>query len=99
MHVAIARVTIHLAGNQSLKGKRQVLQSLTSRLRQRFNIAAAEVAAQDAWQVATLGLSCVSNDASHARTTLARALAFREQEEVGYGEVVDCQRDLLSLSA
>ena len=48
----------------SLKDKRQVLQSLKSRLRDKFNVSVAEVGDQELWQKAILGLACVANESS-----------------------------------
>jgi len=76
MTVGVCRITLRLPENSSLKGKRQVLRSLTQRLRNKFNLAVAEVDDNDRWQIATIGLSCVTNDARHAREILDRAVAF-----------------------
>ncbi len=78
MVVGICRVTLRLPENASLKGKRQLLRSLTTRLRNKFNVAVAEVGDNDRWQIATIGVSCVSNDARHAREMLDRVVAFIE---------------------
>ena len=43
MHVGVCRVSLRLPENQSLKGKRRVAQSITSRVRSKFNVAIAEV--------------------------------------------------------
>ena len=76
MTVGVCRLTLRLPENGSLKGKRQVVRSLTSRLRNKFNVAAAEVEDNDRWQIATIGVTCVSNDARHAREMLDRVVAF-----------------------
>lgn len=76
MTVGVCLITLRLPENGSLKGKRQVVRSLTQRLRNKFNLAVAEVGDNDRWQIATIGLSCVSNDARHAREQLDRAVAF-----------------------
>ena len=41
MHVGVARVTLHLAENSSLKGKRTVVKSIAQRVHNRFNVAVA----------------------------------------------------------
>ena len=46
----------------SLKQKRSVLKRVKDRLRNRFNISVSEVAAQDVWQSATLGVAMVGSD-------------------------------------
>jgi hypothetical protein len=68
--VGSSRVTLRLPENASLKGKRQLVRSLSQRLRNKFSVAVAEVDSQDRWQIATIGIVCVSNDARHARAML-----------------------------
>src|SRR3990170_1712731 len=76
MTVGVCRVTLRLPESGSLKDKRQVVRSLTQRLRNKFNVAVAEVEDNDRWQIATIGVTCVSNDARHAREMLDRVVAF-----------------------
>jgi uncharacterized protein YlxP (DUF503 family) len=59
-----------------LKEKRQVVQSVLARLRNRFHLAAAEVDDQDSWQIATVGLVCVSSSAVIADEVLTHAEAY-----------------------
>jgi uncharacterized protein YlxP (DUF503 family) len=82
MHVGIARVALHLAGNGSLKGKRMVVKSVAQRVRNRFNVAVAEIDTQDAWQVATLGIVCLSNDPRHSNEVLSKVIDFIESERL-----------------
>ena len=79
MIVGVCRVSLRLPENSSLKGKRQVVRSLTTRLRNKFNVAVAEVADNDRWQIATLGVTCVSNDARHAQEMLDRVVSYIER--------------------
>lgn len=78
MFVGACRVTLHLPASQSLKDKRQVVRSLLARLRNQFEVAAAEVADQDLRQLATIGLSYVSGDAQHAEEVLDHAARYIE---------------------
>ena len=91
MHIGVARVALHLAENSSLKGKRMVVKSVAQRVRNRFNVAVAEVDTQDAWRVATLGIVCVSDDRRHSNEMLSKVIDFIESErldaEVGEVEV------------
>ena len=82
MHVGIARVVLHLAGNGSLKGKRMVVKSVAQRVRNRFNVAVAEVDTQDAWRVVTLGIVCVSDDPRHSNEMLSKVIDFIESERL-----------------
>ena len=79
MIVGVCRVSLRLPENGSLKGKRQVVRSLTTRLRNKFNVAVAEVADNDRWQIATIGITCVSNDARHAQEMLDRVVSYIER--------------------
>ncbi len=72
--------------NGSLKGKRKVLKSITSRVENKFNVAIAEVEDHDLWQLATLGVVCVSKDGRHANELLSKVMDFigalREDAEI-----------------
>ena len=88
MIVGACRLELRLAENHSLKGKRQVVRSVSARLRNRFNVAVAEVEDQDVWRTAVLGLTCVSNDSRHAHEMLEKAVHFVEGLRLD-AEVVD----------
>lgn len=78
MHVGVCKITLQLPENGSLKGKRRVVSSLRSRLRNKFNVSVAEVEANEMWQTATLGISCVSNSARHVDEILGNVTAYLE---------------------
>lgn len=61
MNIGVCKLKIHIPGSQSLKDKRSVVKSITSRLQNQFNISIAEVDDHDLWQIATIGIACVSN--------------------------------------
>ena len=71
-------ITLHVPDSGSLKEKRQVVRSLTSRLRQSFNAAVAEVGDQNLWQSAVIGVACVSADTRHADEMCQKILRFVE---------------------
>ena len=79
MKVGVSQITLHLPGCHSLKDKRQVLQSIMARTRQKYEIAIAEVDEQDRWQIAKLGVSCVSNSSQHIDEVLERVQHFIEE--------------------
>ena len=76
MNVGICRVSLRLPENQSLKGKRRVLKSITTRVRSKFNVSVAEVDDQNLWQLATLGICCVSNDKRFTNEVLSKVVDF-----------------------
>ena len=95
MNVAICQVKLRFPENQSLKGKRQILKSITSRLRNRFNVSVAEVDDNDLWQLATLGISCVSNDRRHANEMLSRVVDFISRSRFE-AELVDYEIEIIA---
>ena len=94
MYICTARLTFHLPGNDSLKGKRMVSRSLITRLRQRFNLSVAEVDAIDGHQTLVIGMTCVSGDDGYAGEQLAAAIRFVEQQHVD-AELVGVERDVM----
>ena len=76
MNVGICSLKLHFPECQSLKDKRRILKSIIARLRNQFNIAVSEVDAQDLWQLAVLGIACVSNHNGHAADTMAQVINF-----------------------
>ena len=74
MIVGLCTVELFIPDGHSLKEKRQVLQSLKTRLRDKFNLSVAEVGDQDLWQKAVLGLACVANESAHVNQVLDEAV-------------------------
>ena len=82
MVIGTLRVTLQIPQSRSLKDKRQVIRSLLARLRREFQVAAAEVDNQDAWQLATIAIVAVSGDSQHVDEVCQKALGMvgRERE-------------------
>lgn len=76
MVIGVCRLALHLPENRSLKGKRQVVRSIVARVRQRFDVAIAEVDDLDQWQSAVLGIACVSTETAHANQMLDAVVRF-----------------------
>lgn len=74
MNVGICKIRLRLPENLSLKGKRQVVRSITARLKNKFNVSVAEVEDNDLWQLATLGVCLVSNDQRFTNEVLSKAV-------------------------
>jgi hypothetical protein len=79
MFVGACQIRLHLPDSHSLKDKRQVIKSVLARVRERFEVAAAEVADQEAWQMATLGLAATANEAAHVEDILTHAARYIEE--------------------
>lgn len=72
-------MSAHLPESTNLKEKRQVARSLTTRLRNKFNVAVAEIDHNDLWQRLTIGVCCVSNDTAHAHEMMSKIVSFVEE--------------------
>ena len=96
MVIGILRLTLHIPNAGSLKGKRQVVGGLLRRVRQQFQVAAAEVGERDRWQLAQVGVACVSADGRHADEVLAHVLSFVERS-AGEAQVADVATELIRL--
>ena len=78
MIVGAAVIDIHVHASQSLKQKRGVVRSISQRVRNRFNVAVAEVGGQQTWQLSTLGIVSVGLDPVAVRRVLERVCEFVE---------------------
>jgi uncharacterized protein YlxP (DUF503 family) len=89
MNVGVCKLVLRIPGSRSLKEKRQVLQSLQARVRQRFNVSMAEVDGHGRWGWATMAVCCVNSDAGYASKVLSQVVHFIESEIIGRAEVVE----------
>jgi uncharacterized protein YlxP (DUF503 family) len=81
--VGIARVTIFIGGSHSLKEKRMVVRRVKDLVRDKFNASIAEVADNDVWQRAVLGLVLVGSGSKFVDGALDEVLRFvRDKAEV-----------------
>ena len=68
--VGVLTLELRLENSHSLKEKRHVVESLKARLRNKFNVAVAEIDHQDLWQRAAVAAVTVSSDHIHAEKVL-----------------------------
>ena len=94
MNIGALQVRLRLPENHSLKGKRKVVKSIISQVSSKFNVSVAEVDDHDMWQVATIGVSCVSNEGRHANEILSTVIDFIERVR-GDAEVLDYEIEIL----
>ena len=97
MNVGICRVKLRFPENLSLKGKRRILKSVITRLKNRFNVSVAEVGDQELWQLATLGICCVSNDSRYTNEVLSKVVDFIINSRFD-AEILDYEIEILPVS-
>ena len=76
MTVGVLRLTLFLAENHSLKGKRSVLRKIKAQVRNKFNVSIAECDDHDLWQRAVLGISQVGSDEPFVDAALREVVHF-----------------------
>ena len=91
MILGVLILEIHLPYSHSLKDKRKRLKSLNDRLRQKYNVAFAELDFQDKWQRARLGIVTLNAHKKIVESLLNKIL--RDAEENIEGEVIHSRID------
>ncbi|MFH0812709.1 MAG: DUF503 domain-containing protein [Candidatus Zixiibacteriota bacterium] len=93
MVVGICRLDLYIYGNNSLKGKRQVIKQIIDRTKSKFNVAIAEVGDNDLWQSAKIGFSVVGNDNRFINSMLDKIKSFIEN--MNAAEVYNSEWEIL----
>jgi hypothetical protein len=96
MTVGACRITLRLPENDSLKGKRQLIKSVTSRVRNKYNVSIAEIGDNESWQIVSLGITCVSNSARHANEMLSNVVKFIASSRLD-AELLDQEIEMLQV--
>jgi len=78
MNVGICKIQLNLPASRSAKDKRNVIGSITTKVRNKFNVSIAEIDPDQGWRSAILAVTCVSSSSSHVNAILSRVLAFIE---------------------
>lgn len=79
MVIGVCTIDLDIPMSTSLKDKRQVIRSVTARLRKEFNVAVSEVERQDARQTTVLAVVTVSNDRDYVHGLLTRVIQWVEK--------------------
>ena len=95
MYVGVTKIRLRIPTSHNLKAKRRVLNSICTRIRSKYNVAIAEVGDNDVWQMAVVGITCVSNTRRQADIVMATAIGYIEynREDI---EIVSCEQETLS---
>ncbi len=93
--VGVCRIELSLPNAQSLKDRRAILQSVTTRMRREYSVSVADLDARPHYSRAVLGLAAVSNQAEHARDMVETAARFLERTRLD-AEIDGLEFDVLS---
>ena len=94
MTVGIARITLLVPESHSLKEKRMVVRRVKDRVRNKFNVAIAEVDDNDVWQRAVVGLALLGNDRRFVESALDEVVRFVRS----LAETTNVEREFLTFS-
>ena len=95
MVIGFGIVTFRLHYCHSLKGKRKVVKSIISRLRNAFNISVAEVGSNDIHQRAEIGFSFAGNDRKVINSKIDKV--FNMLDALGLAEIIDTEMEIINL--
>lgn len=90
MYIGILGVEFRLHGNESLKDKRRVANSLKQKVRNKFNVSIAEIDSENDMGRLALAIVSVSNDKRHLESRLTKCQSMVEAvcpEELVYSEM------------
>ena len=90
MVLGLLRVEYRLHGNESLKDKRRIANSVKQKARNKFNISIAEVGSENDMDRLALSIVSISNDAKHLESRLTKCLSMLEavcHEEMVYSDI------------
>jgi uncharacterized protein YlxP (DUF503 family) len=79
MIIGAAEITLYAPWVHSLKEKRMVVKSILDKVRNRFQISAAETGLQDVHQTAVIGVACVAGTVSQADSIIDHVIGFIEE--------------------
>lgn len=97
MFVGVALIELFIPESSSLKTKRAVLRSVIDGARHKFNASVSEVAHQDLWQRAAVGVACAASSAAHCRNVLEEIERFIAATSAGAAELTSSERQVMSL--
>jgi uncharacterized protein len=95
MVAGLGTITFRLHDCRSLKGKRKIVKSIISRLRNNFNASVAEVGSNDIYQKAVIGFSLVGNNRKMINSKIDKI--FNLAEELNLAEIIDSEMEIINL--
>ena len=93
MVIGVCHLDLVLPEGSSLKGKRQVIKSIVTRVRDKFNVSISEVGGHDLWQRARVGICVLGSDKRFINSSLDKVINFIEG--LGLLEVVSSEMEFV----
>jgi len=93
MVLGLATIHLRLPENNTLKGKRKILKSMLGKMKNTFNVSAAEIGDNDTHRKSEIGCAMVGNDAAHINSKLDKLINM--VDDMGLAEIVDTQIEIM----
>lgn len=93
MIIGTAEIVIRVSWANSLKEKRMVARSILAKIKNKFNVSAAEVESMDEHKKLTIGIACVTNSTKKADEIINEVVNFIYDNTEG--EVIDVFTEIL----
>ena len=95
MVTGLGIITFRLHDCRSLKGKRKIVKSIITQLRNNFNVSVAEVGSNDVYQKAVIGFALVGNNRMVVNSKIDKI--FNLADELRLAEVIDSDMEIINL--
>lgn len=95
MVVGFGIIKFRLHDCHSLKGKRKIIKSIVSRMRNAFNVSVAEVGLNDVYQRAEIGFAMAGNSQMLINSKIDKIFNF--VESLGLAEIIDTEMEIINL--
>ncbi len=95
MVAGLGIITFRLHDCRSLKGKRKIVKSIITRLRNNFNVSVAEIGSNDIHQRAEIGFVLAGNNKAVINSKIDKI--FNLADELGLAEIIDTKMEILNL--
>jgi len=95
MVVGLGNMTFRLHDCRSLKGKRKIVKSIISQIRNTFNASVAEIGSNDVHQRAEIGFAMVGNSRAVINSKVDKI--FNMADEMGLAEMIDTEMEIFNL--
>ena len=95
MIIGAGKINLKLHDVDSLKGKRKIIKSMITRIKNQFNISIAETDYNDSHLFAQIGFSITGNNARVVNSKLDKV--FNMADDMGLAQITDTQMEIIHL--
>ena len=95
MVIGVVKLTLRIPGCRSLKEKRKVVKSMVGRIRNHFNVSAAEVGANDIHQRAEIGFALLGNSGRLVNAKVDKLINMAH--DMALAEIISSEMEIIHL--